>query len=110
MTAVTTARNKALKLISEARAAYHRQLDAEMDSVRSIRIIIFSAGDVVGVSQHYRSRKEKKLSTPKTGKHVIIKVLGYGDYSTQPLGQPSVDVNDSHVDDIVGASDVTDRL
>ena len=69
--ATARGRQKSLKLIREARTAYHAQLDKEMAKVtpsRSLKI-----GDIVRVAQHERTRRLRKVPYSKTGKQVIVR-------------------------------------
>ena len=80
---VGEARNKAIRLIKESKAEYEGQLDKEMNKVRASRK--FRVGDIVRIAEHVKGRKARKQSHTHSKKHVVVRVLGYGNCTLQPL-------------------------
>ena len=55
-------------------------------------------------------KKAKKLKTTMTGKHVIVKSLGYGSYLAQALGDESAEVEEVHADNSIAEEDKVDEF
>ena len=60
----------------------------------------FRVGDIVRVAEHVKGRKARKQSHTHSKKHIIVRILGYGNYTLQPLGKTSSDTRDENADDI----------
>ena len=105
--AIAHARSRALELIKETKLKYQQQLQQEMHKVTARRS--FSIGEIVRVNHNIRDRKPRKTTPTRSAMRVIVKILGYGNYATQLLGNTTQDVVEAHADDIITADEASEE-